>query len=193
MPSFDTQAPQLLQTLLEGYRDHFKVQENWQLGDATLVAMAQFLNVEEKFLLVRSVKMRPTEAQEIVMFFIEPEITGDVLDNVEKLIGRAEELHVDPKDGHAFTILTAVLLSRIPVDKTLQKRIKRYRFRKDYQRGKYGWSLGRIGVMDVDSRSILTNKDGHDVSKVLTRYSKPKAASQGDGAAPDGTGDAKLL
>lgn len=173
MPSFDAQASEILQTLLNGYQESYQVQREWQLGDAVIPAMAQFQNQEEKFFLVRNVKMGISEAQEIVMFFLEPEVTNQVLDRVEKLIEEAEQTLADPKPGHAFSIFTAVLLTRIPTDKQLQKRIKRYKFRRDYGRGKFGWSMGRWGLMDVDSLSILANNDGRDVSKVLMKYYKP--------------------
>lgn len=73
---------------------------------------------------------------------------------------RAHDELVDPNEQHEFTIVSLVLLTAGPVDRAALRRLKRFSCERQYKRPQQGWSSVRVAAVDLEGRTIVSNRFG---------------------------------
>ncbi len=87
-------------------------------------------------------------------------LTDEALEIYFQFLRDLQQSDVDWTDPeHEYTFFSLVILTDGPVDRALQKRIRRFRCERDRDRanGEFGWSSGRLCVVDLAENQIYAS------------------------------------
>lgn len=162
---FENTFNELLKKLIAFYSEHFEIRYNVDIGEITVPVIAKMSNRQEKALFGFGLKKPGKEALEYVAFLSEPVFDENAMARAGALIAQLEKEYVHPDSDHAFTFLSAVIITE-KAEKQALGALKKFRLRRDY--GKEGWILSRIAVFEPGGESF-SNKDGVDLKNLIRR------------------------
>lgn len=156
---------ELLETLLESFRASYDVKRTCDINGDIYDAYASFNAASAKYVLVKSAELWRAECFEYVFFRLEKKrMEADTVDRFRKhLISYIEPRLVrhgekyPPKD-HMYTYMTLICICEEGVSEEAVKRIRSFRYEKNYKLTIRGYSQARILIFDLKNKRLLGNR-----------------------------------
>lgn len=164
---------QYLDRLLLKYSNNYNIYKPYRVGEKEYPAYGYFFSHNEKYILVQEANMWSMDSYEHVIFMEAEEITDEHVEEAKKLITEYMEDKLVrkgnkyPEKNHMSSILTVILLSRNPIESTLQKRIRKFHFDKGYKFQMRGFCRGRIAAVSMQDRKVCLNSQSKDLKSIL--------------------------
>jgi len=105
------------------------------------------------------------EACEYVFILKYDVLTKDLEKQIEEMLASAEKGYVKPGPDHAFTFLTAIIVTD-KIDDDATTSIKKFKLSHNRQRD--GFTMARIAVLLPDGKCICS-KDGKDLQRLIEK------------------------
>lgn len=163
-----------MERLLPQYEAAFDLYRPYSIGGDTCEAYGYFCSHSEKYVLSREAKLWEADSFEHILFYSERRIDGSVLTRAVNILENVLEPEKvccggkNPEKNHMYSYLTCVLISEEKIDDGTVRRIRQYRFRKNYLFSLRGYSEGRIVAVDLANQKVFTNRAGKPMKKLYT-------------------------
>ena len=147
-------AQELLDKLLDSYRQSFDITRPFQVDGHAYDAYAAFNVTSAKYVLVKTAELWRADCYEHTFFSCRETLSREDLDIFREEIVNyiepeiAREGKTCMEKDHMYTYITGVFLCEQGVPKELKKDICRFRFFKNYRFGIRGYSEARLLVLD---------------------------------------------
>lgn len=154
-----------LDRLLESYRRYYNILPV-EDGKSGLVAVCEFYERSEKFVLSRKAELWSANCEEFLYLYRADCLTEALLETILAFVREdgLSRAHIGP--GHMYTYLTPVILCNTCTDGA-RKALRRCRFYRSFRLGLHGWVDLHAAALEVATNTISTNKSGRCVEKVL--------------------------
>jgi len=154
-----------IEKILDYYRDQYEMTYDTEAFGVSVPYLAKRSDRQEKTVLgFRMGKdLYGPEASEYVFILKYDVLTVDILKQVETLLASAEKGYVTLSSDHAFTFLTAIIVTDKIDDDTL---IKRFKLSHNYHRD--GFTMARIAALPPDGGCVCS-KDGKDLKRLIEK------------------------
>lgn len=159
---------EMLERLLEQYEGFFDITRPFEHEGRPFLAYAHFRQYQEKYILVRRAKMFGFETHEHVFFAGVDRLDLPVWEEYRRFIIEVERDFVKPHKEHMYSYMTLLLLAG-SVEEEAAKAVAKTKYTKNYQYSIEGYSTVRVGVVDLGRETLVTNRQGRDLEKVLGR------------------------
>ena len=164
-------AQELLEKLLDSYRQSFDITRPFQVDGHVYDAYAAFNVTSAKYVLVKTAELWRANCYEHTFFSCRASLCRNDLDifreeivnHIEPEIVRAGKACME-KD-HMYTYITGIFICEQGVPKELKNDICRFRFFKNYRLGIRGYSEARLLVLDIKNHETLGNRAAKDLIK----------------------------
>lgn len=162
----------LLETLLESFRANYDVERNCDINGDIYDAYAGFKAASAKYVLVKSAELWRAECFEHVFFCIEKnEMTEGtakrfrrhILSYIEPELVRHGEKY--PPRDHMYTYMTLICICENGLSEEAAKRIRSFRYVKNYKLTIRGYAEARILVFDLKNGRLLGNRAAGELVK----------------------------
>lgn len=162
----------LLEKLLESFQNSYDVERTCDINGDICDAYASFQAASAKYVLVRKAELWRAECFEHVFFHVKRNtLEMQDLEHFQKQIeGYIEPMLVRggkkwPGENHMYTYMTAIYICENGVKPEALKRIRAFRYVKNYMLTIRGYSEARILVFDLEERNIYGNRAAKDLVK----------------------------
>ncbi|MCI5529288.1 MAG: hypothetical protein MR406_03980 [Blautia sp.] len=169
-------AQELLDKLLDSYRQSFDITRPFQVDGHAYDAYAAFNVTSAKYVLVKTAELWRADCYEHTFFSCRETLSREDLDIFrEEIVNYIEpeivrEGKTCMEKDHMYTYITGVFLCEQGVPKELKKDICRFRFFKNYRFGIRGYSEARLLVLDLKNHEILGNRAAKDLIKGYKKF-----------------------
>ena len=169
-------AQELLDKLLDSYRQSFDITRPFQVDGHAYDAYAAFNITSAKYVLVKTAELWRADCYEHTFFSCRETLSREDLDIFrEEIVNYIEpeivrEGKTCMEKDHMYTYITGVFLCEQGVPKELKKDICRFRFFKNYRFGIRGYSEARLLVLDLKNHEILGNRAAKDLIKGYKKF-----------------------
>ena len=153
-----------LETLKGSYSAYYNIHPNEDMTPLPLVFRADFFSRGENYFLVKEAVIWVNETNEYLYLFSAPSFDRDT---VEKCMDFAIEdalPRVKPHKDHNYTNFIAVFVAD-RFEPEAVTAIRRRRFNKSYHHSLWGFSLLKAAAVELETKTIRTNRAGHDLAK----------------------------
>lgn len=163
-----------LDRTLAKYAGAFDIYRPYTIMNKEYPAYGYFFSCGEKYVLVKKANLWSIHAYEHVLFMETETCTDDLISEIKKIISdymepvlvRNNERY--PEKDHMYSYLTVVMIcDRRPSDEVIKK-IKHFRFEKDYMFTVRGHSEGHLICADMESESVFTNSAARQMKKIYS-------------------------
>ena len=167
------ETSQYLDRLLLKYSNNYNIYKPYRIGASEYPAYGYFFSHNEKYILVQEANMWTMDSFEHVIFMEADEITDEKVEEAEKLITEYMEEQLVrkgekyPGKNHMSSILTVILLGQAPMEKAVQKRIRKFHFDKGYKFHMRGFCRGRMAAVSMQDKSVCMSSQAKDMKSVL--------------------------
>ena len=161
-----------LDRLLAKYSGTFDIYQPYVIHGKEYPAYGYFFSHVEKYVLIREANMWSSDSYEHIIFIETKELTEELLteaytlvkDYMEPtLVRKGEDF---PAPNHMYSYLTIAVLSEQPVSKSLQKKVKKFKFEKGYKFGMRGFSQAHIVCASMEDECVYSNFTARSSRKV---------------------------
>ncbi|MDR1619371.1 MAG: hypothetical protein LBS18_01715 [Clostridiales bacterium] len=160
------QLQSVLDNLILQFEGYFDIEKPHAYGDRVVLAYAHFTQRMEKYVLVHRSKLYATESNEHVFFVHDRRLDEATWEAEKSFITQAERDYVIPHSEHMYSYMSLVLLCE-SIDDKVKKLIKRFSFTRNYRFTLHGYSTVRVAALDLSDETIVTNRRGKGMKKVL--------------------------
>ena len=165
----------LLDKLLDPFRHSYDVERTCDINGDIYDAYASYNATGSKYVLIRKAELWRAECFEHIFLRKKDRLTiedierfhDQVVTYIEPELVRGGKRW--PGKDHMYTYMTAIYICEDGVSEEVKKKIKRYRYVKNYKLTIRGYSEVRILVFDLKNEEIFGNKAAHDLVKGYTR------------------------
>lgn len=131
-------------------------------------AQADFRSHTEKYVLLRAAKIADIDSNEFVYFSVQKALDANLLQKLSETAWNEGLKRVCPYNGHRNSDVTLIVIAdSLTADAALLA--KKIAFSKNYKLGLYGWSTFRLAVLGIGTNSVVTNRHGRDLKKLLIK------------------------
>lgn len=145
------------------YTIQFNVYRDEKLGDIPLDFYAEFKRRDEKYLMTKTIKVWSVENQQYV--FVKRH-NGAVTKKDIRSFANELDLHipsfVPKKQEHMSTYFLGVIVTDGPVEKSVQRDIKRARKIKFLKYGWHGWADRYMVIVSLKERCVYVHTKGRE-------------------------------
>lgn len=167
------ETAEYLDRLLLRYSGSFNIYQPYVVNGKEYPAYGYFFSHIEKYVLVREMNMWTTKSYEHILFMEVEECTADVLkeasgiisDYMEPALVRKNEKL--PESNHMSSYLNVAVISKKPLEKSMIKKIKHYRFEKGYKFNIRGFSRGTIMCATMEDKKFYSNYHGRSAKETF--------------------------
>lgn len=165
----NTNTQQALEKLLPLFNDYYTLNKNPQnsIFDATAV----FSSHNEQYFLIKSAKIADIDSNEYVYFATSQNLSLEQLQEFDAKAWEQGLSNVVPKEGHRNSDVLLIIICQT-LEKKAKKAIKKCKHSKTYKLGMWGWSNYKLAVADLSTKSIITNRLGKDLIKIVNNILK---------------------
>lgn len=156
----------LVERLLAVHRTFFDVETEYEFDGCHFDGYAEFRSHGEKYVLTKSAKLWEVDAAEYVFFKSVGELTDTLLSELVDFMKTSAVKKVKPEPNHMTSYISLVVVAS-SVDHDVAKRVKKTSYHKTYMFGLRGWAELRLCVVDMTTRSVITNAQGREMRHVL--------------------------
>lgn len=152
-----------LDRLLAKYSGTFDIYQPYVIHGKEYPAYGYFFSHVEKYVLIREANMWSSDSYEHIIFIEAKELTQELLNEAYTLVRdymepvlvrKGEDM---PEPNHMYSYLTIAFLSDMPVSKSLQKKVKKFKFEKGYRFGMRGFSQAHIVCASMEDECVYSN------------------------------------
>ena len=163
---------ELLQTLLESFQASYDVERTCDINGYIYDAYASFNAASAKYVLMKRAELWRAECFEHVFFRIEEKtmeadtvdrFRGQLMTYIEPRLVRHGEKY-PPKD-HMYTYMTLICICENGVSEEAAKKIRSFRYEKNYKLTLRGYSAARILIFDLKNRKLFGNRAARELVK----------------------------
>lgn len=167
----------ILDRLLEVYRQSFDIEQPCTIADCTYDAYGAFRVTNSKYVLTKKTELWRAECFEHIFFRLTDTLTEDSLslfrqqltDYIEPELVRHKNKY--PPQDHMYTYLTGVFICENGISPELSKKIRHFRFSKNYLMTIRGYCDARLVVIDLVNRKLYGNPAAREL---INGYKKMK-------------------
>lgn len=156
----------LIERLLAAHRSFFDVETDYEFEGSRFDGYAEFHSHGEKYVLTKSAKLWEVDAAEYVFFKSVGDLTESLLQELLEFMKTNAVKKVKPEPNHMTSYISLVIVAS-SVSRDVAKRVKKTSYHKTYMFGLRGWAELRLCVVDMDTRSVITNAQGREMKAVL--------------------------
>jgi len=155
-----------IEKLLDGYRSFYNI-TRYDEAQLPMVALCEFFEHAEKYVLSRKANLWSAESEEFVYLFTMDNLS---LDDYEKYRDYAHKdgmsrAHIGP--GHMYTYITPIFICNT-CDEDARKALKKCKIYKSFHFSLHGWMDFHTAVLEINrDYRITTNGSGKCVGKIL--------------------------
>lgn len=142
-------------------------------SDNGLAATAVFHEHGVGFMLIRKAEMWSADRHEYAWFYTAPHLTLADCEKWSKEALDAGLQLVDPKEGHMSTAISAIFICD-SADAEAVEKLKKTKFRKDFQFGLKGWTALHTAVVELGADRVTSNGEGRNERIFLSSVLHPK-------------------
>lgn len=153
-----------LETLKDSYSAYYNVNLNEDMTELPLVFRGDFFSHGERYFIVKSAKIWSNESNEYLYLFSAPTFDAELAEKCMDFVIEDALPRVKPHKEHNYTNFIAIFVADSFDEETL-KAVKKRHFDKSYNHSFYGFSLLKTAAVPLESRVIVTNSAGHDLTK----------------------------
>lgn len=163
----------VLKRLLAAHEAWFNVTPDYEYAGRTFPGYAEFHSHGEQYVLVKSAKLWVVDAFEYLFFELHDTLTASALqDEIAFMTSKGlEKVHPDP--NHMQSFVSVVIIAN-GVEEDAKRLAKKTSFRKNYAFGFRGWADLRVAVVDLSTRTVITNFAGKEMKESLELNAKFK-------------------
>lgn len=162
-----------LDRLLLRYAGTFNIYMPYKIHGKEYPAYGYFFSSVEKYVLVREANMWTTNSHEHILFMTVDEVSEDTLQEIRSLL----ENYMEPKlvrndnkypdKNHMYSYLTIAVLSEKSLDKTLVKKVRKFKFEKGYLFNFRGFSQSRLVCASMEDEQVVSNYHARQLKKMF--------------------------
>ena len=163
----------VLERLLAAHETWFDVQRSYEVAGRVFPGFAEFHEHGEKYVLSRRAKLWEVSSNEYVFFEMTEHLTEDTLARLTAFMKeQVLPAVVKPHPNHMFSNISLVVIADA-VDESVERAVRKTRFRKNFRWGLWGWSDLRVAVVDVGAADashgghVMTNAAGKPLRATL--------------------------
>ena len=162
-----------LDRLLLRYVGTFNIYMPYKIHGKEYPAYGCFFSSVEKYVLVREANMWTTNSHEHILFMTVDEVSEDTLQEVRSLLENYMEPRLVrndnkyPAKNHMYSYLTIAILSEKSMDKTLVKKVRKFKFEKGYLFNFRGFSQSRLVCASMEDEQVVTNYHARQLKKMF--------------------------
>lgn len=164
---------ELLEKVLKSYERYFDVTRDTEYEGLSVAAEAAFHSRSEKYVLVKKAQLWAAEAHEYAFFSMVSHLDEKTLDTYRAVILKEGLSRVKPMKDHMYTYVTMIIIAD-EMDEGIEKVIKKIHYHKNYLLSIHGWSDLRVAVYDMKKDRVITNRAGHELSKMFKSVTDKK-------------------
>ena len=162
-----------LDRLLLRYAGTFNIYMPYKIHGKEYPAYGCFFLFVEKYVLVREANMWTTNSHEHILFMTVDEVSENTLQEVRSLLENYMEPRLVrndnkyPAKNHMYSYLTIAILSEKSMDKTLVKKVRKFKFEKGYLFNFRGFSQSRLVCASMEDEQVVTNYHARQLKKMF--------------------------
>lgn len=165
-----------LERILNEYRKKFDIYENYKIDNEIIDAYGYFNSQNEKYFLTREVQLWETRGFEHIFFIQRENLNMETLEKflsfipnkIEPDLIRRGKKYADR--NHMYSYVTLIFITNNIDDIEMKKRIKKYKFERNYLFLIRGYIQSRIVLIDLERKEITTNKMGKKLEKLYKHF-----------------------
>lgn len=166
----------IVSQLLLAFSHHYDTQQNYHFAGETFAGYGEFHSRGEKYVLVKKAQLWAAEAHDYLFIQYMPRLTVSVLQALIALLQTQGIRKIQPHSEHMQSSLTLIVLTDKADDDSLSL-CRKTKFHKSFRFGWYGWANLRVAVVNKAAQTVITNRDGKDLSRFLTDFLTTDVAS----------------
>lgn len=149
--------------LLKTYRESYDLTTPYTCGELQFAAYGHFYTCQEKYILIREIKMWESNGFDHVFFLEVDTVTNKTIADMNRIIREYAEPELVrcgrkyPSENHMYSDITYVILSKGKIKQPVIKTIKKYRFGKNYLFTLRGWCDARVIAVDLAENRVYGN------------------------------------
>ncbi|MGL5438074.1 MAG: hypothetical protein ACRDBO_22285 [Lachnospiraceae bacterium] len=153
-----------LSRILQSYQESYDLTVPYTCGNTAFAAYGHFYARQEKYMLVREVKMWESNGFDHVFFLEVDTATEHTIADMDRIIRQFAEPELVrggrkyPVENHMYSDITYVILSKGRIEEPILKPIQNYRFGKNYLFTLRGWCDARVVAVDLSENRVYGNR-----------------------------------
>ncbi|MEA4815525.1 MAG: hypothetical protein VB120_01510 [Lachnospiraceae bacterium] len=157
---------EILDSLLESYEAYFDIRRNVEIENLLFNAEAEFHSRSEKYILVKSAKIWAAESNEYAYFLLSDRLAPSDWSKARDAVLQESKRRIKPHKEHMYSFVTLIIIADY-IDEDIRREIKRFSYQKNFLFSIHGWMEFRSAALDLSDGSIITNRRGKSLLKVL--------------------------
>ncbi len=152
-----------LSRILQSYQESYDLTIPYSCEGLPFAAYGHFYAHQEKYMLVREVKMWESNGFDYVFFLEADTVTEHTIADMDRIIRSYAEPELVrgggkyPVENHMYSDITYVILSKGRIEAPVVKLIQKYRFGKNYLFTLRGWCDARVVAVDLSENRVYGN------------------------------------
>lgn len=147
---------------------YYDLKDNVKIGNMSFDFQATFNQRNAKYFLLKELEYYSFKNNEYIFF---KNINNDIdFSNFDLLLKNHLKDIVDIEENHMSSVITFLIEKPFPIDKTIIKKIKKYKFHKSFKFGLKGWVNVRFIVVNSNGNKGYSNRFGKkELNKFLIK------------------------
>ena len=141
---------------------NFDIKHNVELLDEEVAVLARMEVHNQQHFAVKKIKIWHAENYEYVIVKIFDSLDELQLEAFTGYLKKALDNLVKPHSEHMYTIITGIIVTD-DFSESLEKKIKRFKYRKTYALSLKGWAEIRLLGVSLHSNRVISNRKGKEV------------------------------
>ncbi len=159
---------EVMDRLIEQYEGYFDIMRPYTTNGLDFLAYAHYYQTQEKYVLTRKAKLYGFEINEHCFFYEVPHLSMESWAPLKAFVIEAEGDFVKPHQEHMYSYISLILLCG-KIDADVKADIAKLKYTKNYKFSLHGYSTVRLGAVDLWDETVITNRQGKELEKVLER------------------------
>lgn len=164
-PNLDRSRGDIIKRILDNNAAYYNVNliEDDQLP---IVARCDFFQNSEKFLISRKAKLYSTQSEEFLYIFSTEHLDLEMFDKCKEYAVEDALLRMNIGPDHMCSVISFYFITDT-FDEEVYKAVRKTRIYKSFRFSLYGWMSGRIAMLGLHNKEIVTNSEGQQTGKTL--------------------------
>jgi len=156
----------VLERLLKAHEVWFDVSRNHEFAGKVFPGYAEFHSHGEQYVLVKRAKLWEVNTHEYLFFMLQEHLDEATLQDYVEFMKEKAPAKVVLEPDHMSSFLSLVIIAD-SVDPSVERTVRRIRYRKNFKLGFRGWADLRLAVVDVANKAVYTNPMGKELKATL--------------------------
>lgn len=156
-----------IEVLKDSYSAYYNVSPA-QESEAPLCFRADYFSRDERYWLSKDIKIWGNETNEFAYIFSAESFDAATIDSAVKMALDESLPRVKPHKEHQYSNVKLVFVAD-SVDKETAGHVRKLSFSKSYKFSLHGYTELKAGIVDLSTRSVSTNRAGHELTKYFSK------------------------